>query len=72
MKFCVFGASGGEAMDTAIKSARHATGRRKIISLDKGYNGRTGLSGAAGNAGTAGFFRSDAPVSDAIRKSFHV
>jgi acetylornithine/succinyldiaminopimelate/putrescine aminotransferase len=61
MKFCVFAASGGEAMDIAIKSARHATGRRKIISLDKGYHGRTGLSGAAGNAGTAGFFLSDAP-----------
>lgn len=61
MKYCVFAAGGGEAMDIAIKSARHATGRRKIISLDKGYHGRTGLSGAVGNAKTAAFFLSDAP-----------
>jgi len=61
MKYCVFAAGGGEAVDIAIKSARHATKRRKIVSIDKGYHGRTGLSGAAGNAKTAAFFLSDRP-----------
>lgn len=61
MKYCVFAAGGSEAVDIAVKSARHATQRRKIVSIDNGYHGRTGFSGAAGNAKTAAFFLSDFP-----------
>ena len=61
MKYCVFASGGSEAVDIAVKSARHATGRRKVVSIDNGYHGRTGISGAAGNAKTAAFFLSDAP-----------
>lgn len=57
----VFSASGSEAVDVAIKAARHATGRRAIIAIDQGYHGRTGLSGAAGDDSAARFFLSDAP-----------
>lgn len=46
----VFGVSGGEAIDVAIKAARGATGRLKIISAQGGYHGHTGLSLAAGDA----------------------
>jgi len=46
----VFGVSGGEAIDVAIKAARHATGRSKIISARGGYHGHTGLAMAAGDA----------------------
>src|SRR3954447_6902881 len=59
LTYSVFCASGSEANDVAIKTARHATGRRKIIGLDAGYHGRTGLSGAAGEATAARYFLSD-------------
>jgi acetylornithine/succinyldiaminopimelate/putrescine aminotransferase len=57
----VFSASGSEAVDVAIKSARRATKRRKVIGIEGGYHGRTGLSGAAGDSSSAAFFSSDLP-----------
>lgn len=45
----VFGVSGGEAVDLAIKAARGTTGRATIISAKGGYHGHTGLSLAAGD-----------------------
>lgn len=45
----VFGSCGGEAVDVAIKSARFATGRKKIVSVIKAYHGHTGLSIATGD-----------------------
>ena len=38
----VFGVSGGEAIDMAIKIARGHTGRARIISAEGGYHGHTG------------------------------
>ncbi|MDQ7020021.1 MAG: aminotransferase class III-fold pyridoxal phosphate-dependent enzyme [Robiginitomaculum sp.] len=61
MRYVVLTASGSEANDVAIKSARFATKRRKIVALDAGYHGRTGLSGAAGDDETAQFFNSHYP-----------
>lgn len=46
----VFGVSGGEAVDLAIKAARGATGRQGIVSVRGGYHGHTGLALAAGDA----------------------
>jgi putrescine aminotransferase len=46
----VFGVSGGEAVDVAIKAARGVTGRSKIVSVEGGYHGHTGLALAAGDA----------------------
>jgi putrescine aminotransferase len=48
MPYTVFGVSGGEAIDLAIKVARGFTRRVKIISARGGYHGHTGLSLAAG------------------------
>jgi acetylornithine/succinyldiaminopimelate/putrescine aminotransferase len=45
----VFGVGGGEAVDVALKSARYATGRRRIISAVGAFHGHTGLAVAAGN-----------------------
>ncbi len=45
----VFGVSGGEAIDLAIKLARGHTRRPKIISALGGYHGHTGLALAAGD-----------------------
>lgn len=46
----IFGVSGGEAMDLALKLARGVTKRRNIVSIEGGYHGHTGLSVAAGDA----------------------
>lgn len=46
----VFGVSGGEAVDVAIKAARGSTGRSTIVSVKGGYHGHTGLALAAGDA----------------------
>ena len=61
MKSVVFASGGSEAVDVAIKSARHATKRRKIVSIDHGFHGRTGLSGSVGDTKNAQFFLSDSP-----------
>jgi len=45
----VFGVSGGEAIDLAIKLARAHTHRPEIISALGGYHGHTGLALAAGD-----------------------
>lgn len=45
----VFGVSGGEAIDLAIKLARGHTHRSQIISAKGGYHGHTGLALAAGD-----------------------
>ena len=45
----VFGVSGGEAVDLAIKLARATTGRPEIISAVGGYHGHTGFALATGD-----------------------
>jgi putrescine aminotransferase len=45
----VFGVSGGEAIDLAIKVARAATRRSTVVSALGGYHGHTGLALAAGD-----------------------
>ncbi|MDR1604471.1 MAG: aminotransferase class III-fold pyridoxal phosphate-dependent enzyme [Gracilibacteraceae bacterium] len=52
MTHAVYGSGGGEAIDLALKSARAATGRRRIISIQNCYHGHTGL---AVNTGAARF-----------------
>ena len=61
MKYAVFGAGGAEAVDIAIKSARYATKRRKIVSIIKGYHGHGGLSVATGDERFSKIFLADQP-----------
>ena len=49
MSYAVFAPGGAEAVDIAIKSARYATKRRKIVSIIKGYHGHSGLAVATGD-----------------------
>ena len=49
IKRVVFGVSGGEAIDLALKLARAHTRKTKIISALGGYHGHTGLALAAGD-----------------------
>ncbi|MDQ1690459.1 MAG: hypothetical protein QOD87_567, partial [Pseudonocardiales bacterium] len=57
----IYGSGGGEAIDIALKTARHATQRRKIVSIQKGYHGHTGLAVATGDDRFAKLFLSDSP-----------
>jgi len=43
-KGIIFASGGGDAIDCAIKLARGATGRKKIIAMKKAYHGHTGYS----------------------------
>lgn len=56
-----YGSGGGEAVDIALKSARHATGRRTIVSTVKAYHGHTGLAVATGDERFSALFLSDRP-----------
>jgi len=49
LDYTVFGVSGGEAVDLAIKVARAYTGRERIVSAKGGYHGHTGLAISAGD-----------------------
>ncbi|SHN28800.1 Acetylornithine/succinyldiaminopimelate/putrescine aminotransferase [Cryptosporangium aurantiacum] len=58
----VYGSGGGEAVDIAIKSARHATKRRKIVSIVKAYHGHTGLAVGTGDDRFSRMFLADSPA----------
>ena len=57
----VYGSGGGEAIDIALKTARHATQKRKIVSIIKAYHGHTGLALATGDDRFSTLFLSDHP-----------
>jgi acetylornithine/succinyldiaminopimelate/putrescine aminotransferase len=57
----MYGSGGGEAIDIALKSARHATKKRGIVSVAKAYHGHTGLAVAAGDERFATLFLADRP-----------
>lgn len=59
LQYAVFASGGGEAIDLAIKTARHATKRRKVVSIAKGYHGHTGLALAAGDERFSRMFLSE-------------
>lgn len=61
LSYAVFGAGGAEAVEIALKSARYATKRRKIVSIIKGYHGHSGLSVATGDDRFTKLFLADRP-----------
>ncbi len=61
MRYAVFAPGGAEAADVALKSARYATKRRKIVSIINGYHGHAGLSVATGDERFSKIFLSDRP-----------
>jgi acetylornithine/succinyldiaminopimelate/putrescine aminotransferase len=56
-----YASGGGEAIDIALKSARHATKKRKIVSIVKAYHGHTGLAVATGDDRFSKMFLVDRP-----------
>ena len=61
MQYAIFGAGGAEAVEIALKTARYATKRRKIVSIIKGYHGHSGLSVATGDDRFSKIFLADRP-----------
>ncbi|MFF4778208.1 class-III pyridoxal-phosphate-dependent aminotransferase [Microtetraspora fusca] len=61
MSKVIYGSGGGEAIDIALKTARHATGKRKIVSIVKAYHGHTGLAVGTGDDRFAKLFLADRP-----------
>ena len=61
MSYAIFAPGGAEAVDVAMKSARYATKRRKIVSIIKGYHGHAGLAVATGDERFTKIFLSDRP-----------
>jgi acetylornithine/succinyldiaminopimelate/putrescine aminotransferase len=59
LRFSIYGSGGGEAIDIALKTARHATQRRKIVSIVKAYHGHTGLAVKAGDQRFSELFLSE-------------
>src|SRR4051812_32507464 len=57
----IYGSGGGEAIGLALKTARHATQRRKIVSIIKAYHGHTGLAVGAGDDRFSKLFLADRP-----------
>ncbi len=55
---------GGESIDSAIKFARHATGRRRIVTVHGCFHGATGLAMQAGSPEMAAFFNSTPDPAD--------
>jgi acetylornithine/succinyldiaminopimelate/putrescine aminotransferase len=56
-----YASGGGEAVDIALKTARHATQRRKIVSIVKAYHGHTGLAVGTGDDRFSKLFLADRP-----------
>ena len=67
LRYAIFASGGGEAIDIALKSARHATGRKKIVSLENCYHGHTGLAVKAGAPRFADLFLCE-PDADEFRQ----
>jgi acetylornithine/succinyldiaminopimelate/putrescine aminotransferase len=71
LQYVAFSPSGGEAIDVAIKSARHATQRRSVVSVRKGYHGHTGLALAAGDERFSARFLSAGSPDDFVQVPFN-
>src|SRR3712207_4148858 len=56
-----YASGGGEAIDIALKSARHATKKRRIVSIVKAFHGHTGLAVATGDDRFSALFLADRP-----------
>jgi acetylornithine/succinyldiaminopimelate/putrescine aminotransferase len=61
LHYTIYGSGGGEAIDIAIKTARHATQRKKIVSIRMAYHGHTGLAVATGSDRFSKLFLADRP-----------
>jgi len=71
MVYTAYGSGGGEAIDIAIKTARHAMQKRKIVSIVKAYHGHTGLALKTGDDRFSKLFLSEDTAGEFIQVPFN-
>ena len=71
MRYTAYGSGGGEAIDIALKTARHATQKRKIVSIIKAYHGHTGLAVKTGDDRFSKLFLSEDTEGEFIQVPFN-
>ena len=70
-RYTAYGSGGGEAIDIAIKTARHAAQKKKIISIIKAYHGHTGLAVKTGDSRFSRLFLSEDTAGEFIQVPFN-
>jgi len=71
LKYSIYASGGGEAIDLALKCARNATKRKKLISIKHCYHGHTGLAVALGDERFSKLFLSEAGPEEVIHVPFN-
>ncbi|MGB8622442.1 MAG: aminotransferase class III-fold pyridoxal phosphate-dependent enzyme [Paracoccaceae bacterium] len=71
MHYTAYGSGGGEAIDIALKTARHATQKRKIVSIVKAYHGHTGLAVKTGDERFSKLFLSEDTQGEFVQVPFN-
>ncbi len=71
LQYTVYGAGGAEAIDIAIKTARNATRKKKIVSIVKAYHGHTGLAVQTGDQRFSKLFLSEDTQGDFVQVPFN-
>ncbi len=71
LKYTIYASGGGEAIDIALKTARHATQRKKIISIVRAYHGHTGLAVKTGDQRFSKIFLSEGSEEEFIQVPFN-
>jgi acetylornithine/succinyldiaminopimelate/putrescine aminotransferase len=71
LHYSIYGSGGAEAIDIALKSARHATQRRKIISIQRCYHGHTGLAVQTGDHRFSKLFLSEGDPNEMVQVPFN-
>lgn len=70
-KYTAYGSGGGEAIDIAIKTARYAAQKKKIVSIIKAYHGHTGLAVKTGDSRFSKLFLSEDTAGEFIQVPFN-
>jgi putrescine aminotransferase len=71
LKYSILSSGGGEAVDVAIKCARYATKRKRVVSIQYGYHGHTGLAVSLGNERYSSPFLSEGDPGEFIHVPFN-
>jgi acetylornithine/succinyldiaminopimelate/putrescine aminotransferase len=71
LHYSIYGSGGAEAIDIALKTARHATQRRKIISIQRCYHGHTGLAVQTGDQRFSKLFLSEGDPNEIVQVPFN-
>src|SRR5215468_5443652 len=71
LQYTIYGAGGSEATDIAIKTARNATQKRKIVSIIRAYHGHTGLAVKTGAERFSEIFLSEDTQGEFIHVPFN-